>query len=168
MASGTTMRSDSKIRFPWVQFLTAPLSPRCKAPNVIFPYNRSPVSNSHVLIAHRHQCTCFPCASSLPEPYITPCIQPAHTPRLFLSLFFSLQKFLAFVLLFWERRVVVRIATSNLVAHRLRNRKTMIMYALSLAFIVFITVAATQQIEASRFRRMYFSGAPVTYVLSAH
>jgi hypothetical protein len=37
-----------------------------------------------------------------------------------------LEKFLAKVILFWERRVVVTIATANLVAHRLRNRKTMV------------------------------------------
>jgi hypothetical protein len=37
-----------------------------------------------------------------------------------------LEKLLARVILFWERRVVVTIATANLVAHRLRNRKTMV------------------------------------------
>ena len=76
-----------------------------------------------------------------------------------------LQKTLAFILLFWERRVVVRLATSNLIAHRLRNRKTMVMYALSLSFIVFITVAATQQIQSARYQQMYYSGAPITYVV---
>ncbi len=74
------------------------------------------------------------------------------------------QKSLAWLVLFWERSVVVTLATSNLVAHRLRNRKTMIMYALSLSFIVFITVAATQEIKSAQYEQMYYSGAAITYV----
>jgi hypothetical protein len=74
------------------------------------------------------------------------------------------QKLLAKLLLFWERKVVVSLAVSNLIAHRIRNRKTMVMYALALAFIVFITVAANQQIQIAQFRQMRDDGAPISSV----
>ena len=35
-----------------------------------------------------------------------------------------LQKLIANIILFWERRVIVNLAVSNLIAHRIRNRKT--------------------------------------------
>ena len=73
-----------------------------------------------------------------------------------------MQKFLALILLFWERGVVVKLAVSNLVAHRIRNRKTMVMYALALAFIIFITTAANQQIQVAQYNQMKADGAPIT------
>lgn len=75
-----------------------------------------------------------------------------------------LQRVLARVLLFWERRVVVNLAVSNLIAHRVRNRKTMVMYSLALAFIVFLTVASNQEIQVAQYNQMQANGAPILYV----
>jgi hypothetical protein len=49
----------------------------------------------------------------------------------------------------------------NLVAHRPRNRKTTIMYALSLAFILFITTAYQNQTASSAFRTLQVRGGYV-------
>lgn len=40
------------------------------------------------------------------------------------------------------------------VAHRVRNRKTSIMYALALGFIIFITVAYQMEIRTAQFRSL--------------
>ena len=45
------------------------------------------------------------------------------------------------MVLFWERRPIPNIVTKNLIAHRLRNRKTAVMYSLSLSFVMMITVS---------------------------
>lgn len=74
------------------------------------------------------------------------------------------QRLLAKVLLFWERGVVVKLAVSNLIAHRIRNRKTMVMYSLALAFIVFLTVAANQEIGAAQALQLQSDGAPIVCV----
>lgn len=63
-----------------------------------------------------------------------------------------LESSIAWVTLFWERRVIRNLALKNLVAHRIRNRKTAIMYSLALAFIVFINIAAAAQVAISRYR----------------
>lgn len=63
-----------------------------------------------------------------------------------------LESAIAWATLFWERRVIRNLALKNLVAHRIRNRKTAIMYSLALAFIVFINIAAAAQVAISRFR----------------
>lgn len=64
----------------------------------------------------------------------------------------------------WEHTAVVSILWSNLSAgHRSRNRKTVIMYALSIAFIVFITVAASAQIQSATFTAQSRQGAPLTF-----
>ncbi|GAM17947.1 hypothetical protein SAMD00019534_011220 [Acytostelium subglobosum LB1] len=57
-----------------------------------------------------------------------------------------LERLIVFALLFWEKRAIPQIVLKNLVAHKLRNRKTAIMYAISLAFIIFVNVSySTQQ-----------------------
>lgn len=52
-----------------------------------------------------------------------------------------LEKCIVWLLLWWERRSIPTLVLKNLIAHRVRNRKTTIMYALALGFIIFITVA---------------------------
>eukprot|EP01133_Synstelium_polycarpum_P002551 gene2551-2924_t len=57
-----------------------------------------------------------------------------------------LERLIVRVVLFWEAKAIPAIVLKNLVAHKLRNRKTAIMYAVSLAFIIFVNVSyATQQ-----------------------
>lgn len=94
------------------------------------------------------------------------------------------EKAVIYMSLFWEKAVLRRLAISNLIAHRVRNRcvhllsppvtppttrggaqltcgllvfavagccsKTMIMYGLSLAFIVFISTAANMEVTTRR------------------
>ncbi|KAN0000827.1 hypothetical protein ACTFIZ_001280 [Dictyostelium cf. discoideum] len=46
---------------------------------------------------------------------------------------------------FWEKRAIKSLVIKNLIAHKLRNRKTAIMYAVSLAFIIFVNVSYSMQ-----------------------
>ena len=62
-----------------------------------------------------------------------------------------LERAVSVVLLrWWERPAIVHLAVTNLIAHRPRNRKTTLMFALALALIVFVTVAANQEVAAVR------------------
>ena len=70
----------------------------------------------------------------------------------------------AVVLLFlawWERAELLRLALGNLVAHRLRNRKTFLMFSLAVSFVVLITVAAEQQLRTAAYAQQQRNGAPV-------
>jgi len=75
----------------------------------------------------------------------------------------TLERLLTYGLLaWWEKWAILQLSLANLVAHRRRNRKTTIMYALSLAFIVFITVAANQEVQSATFAVQQRNGAPIT------
>ncbi len=75
----------------------------------------------------------------------------------------TLERVLTYALLaWWEKWAILQLSLANLVAHRRRNRKTTIMYALSLAFIVFITVAANQEVQSATFLVQQRAGAPIT------
>lgn len=52
-----------------------------------------------------------------------------------------LETFFVWVFLFWEKSSITTLLRKNLIAHRLRNRKTAIMFATSIAFIVFLSVS---------------------------
>ncbi|GET92264.1 hypothetical protein, conserved [Leishmania tarentolae] len=56
------------------------------------------------------------------------------------------QTSVSYVLLFWESKAVFSFMQKSLSAHRRRNRKTSLMYALSLAFIIFITLVVQIQL----------------------
>ncbi|CBZ37660.1 hypothetical protein, conserved [Leishmania donovani] len=56
------------------------------------------------------------------------------------------QTCISYLLLFWESRAVFSFMQKSLSAHRRRNRKTSLMYALSLAFVIFITVVVQIQL----------------------
>ncbi|EFA79184.1 DUF214 family protein [Heterostelium album PN500] len=63
-----------------------------------------------------------------------------------LNLEHLLERLIVFVFLFWEKKAIPSLVIKNLVAHKMRNRKTAIMYAISLAFIIFVNVSySTQQ-----------------------
>lgn len=51
----------------------------------------------------------------------------------------------------WESTGVFTLIQKNLSAHRLRNRKTTLMYAMALGFIIFVTVAFQIQLESVRY-----------------
>ena len=51
----------------------------------------------------------------------------------------------------WEKEAITAVVRKNLIAHRLRNRKTSILYASSLAVIIFIAVTLQLQIVSFKF-----------------
>ncbi|KAA6390762.1 MAG: putative DUF214 family protein [Streblomastix strix] len=56
---------------------------------------------------------------------------------------FVFERLIAFVFLFWESKAVKFMAVKNLTTHRLRNRKTTLLFSISLSFIVFVNVMAS-------------------------
>lgn len=65
--------------------------------------------------------------------------------------------------LFWEQASVFHLISKNLVAHRPRNRKTTLMYALSLGFILFITVAFNIQLRSIEYGSLMTLGGDARY-----
>lgn len=61
-----------------------------------------------------------------------------------------------------ERSFVSRIVRMNLVSHRLRNRRTIIIYSLALSFINFIYVTLLMQTETSQTFRLRSEGSALT------
>lgn len=59
----------------------------------------------------------------------------------------------------WENASVPQVVLKNLVAHRVRNRKTTIMYALSLGFIIFINVTYQMQMSTMTYQTEQSNGA---------
>lgn len=59
----------------------------------------------------------------------------------------------------WENGAIVKLAMGNLIAHRLRNRKTFLMYSLAVSFIVLLTVAAEQQVRTATYADQQRNGA---------
>lgn len=60
-----------------------------------------------------------------------------------------LERYFAKLVFFWENVGVRALLVKNMIAHRRRNRKTTLMYSLSLAFIIFITVS--YELQATSF-----------------
>jgi hypothetical protein len=89
-----------------------------------------------------------------------------------LNLQHPLELILVGIFFFWERAAISSIVLKNLVAHRERNRykniklpimifvtsKTTIMYALSLGFIIFISVAYSMTIDSFNFQIQQSNG----------
>eukprot|EP01006_Ploeotia_vitrea_P022059 TRINITY_DN54469_c0_g1_i1.p1 TRINITY_DN54469_c0_g1~~TRINITY_DN54469_c0_g1_i1.p1 ORF type:complete len:469 (+),score=244.49 TRINITY_DN54469_c0_g1_i1:3-1409(+) len=63
------------------------------------------------------------------------------------------------VFLWWERRSTRTVVLKNLTAHRIRNRKTTIMYALALGFIIFIMVSYRMELKTAELRTLKGAGA---------
>eukprot|EP01028_Stygiella_incarcerata_P008990 TRINITY_DN40584_c0_g1_i1.p1 TRINITY_DN40584_c0_g1~~TRINITY_DN40584_c0_g1_i1.p1 ORF type:complete len:1002 (-),score=203.36 TRINITY_DN40584_c0_g1_i1:2080-5085(-) len=62
------------------------------------------------------------------------------------------ERFFMYLLFFWESAVVKSLTLKAFVAHRSRNRKTSIMFSLSLAFVMFIVVSVDLQVKSLVFR----------------
>eukprot|EP01029_Cantina_marsupialis_P030904 TRINITY_DN85_c0_g1_i1.p1 TRINITY_DN85_c0_g1~~TRINITY_DN85_c0_g1_i1.p1 ORF type:complete len:1078 (-),score=239.60 TRINITY_DN85_c0_g1_i1:358-3591(-) len=75
-----------------------------------------------------------------------------------LNLEHSLSQLALRTLFFWEQKSVYQLCKKNLVAHRVRNRKAVIMYALSLGFIVFVYVFAMTNIESIKIQEERSTG----------
>ncbi|EGG20920.1 DUF214 family protein [Cavenderia fasciculata] len=70
-----------------------------------------------------------------------------------------LERLIVFAFLFWEKKAIPAIVRKNLVAHKLRNRKTAIMYAVSLAFIIFVNVSYSTQQASLNYQVLQRSGS---------
>ncbi|KAJ3148485.1 hypothetical protein HDU86_007415 [Geranomyces michiganensis] len=65
------------------------------------------------------------------------------------------------LIIFFENAAVHALVAQNLVAHRMRNRKTATMFAFSLAFIIFLTVNLTVELNSMEFNKMKSIGAQI-------
>jgi len=72
-----------------------------------------------------------------------------------------LEHFVAAVVLCWTGNATRTTLHKNLVAHRVRNRKTTLMYALSVGFILFVIVTLSMQIESFEMQHRQLMGTPV-------
>jgi len=68
---------------------------------------------------------------------------------------------------FWLPSSLRQLVRKNLISHKLRNRKTFLMYSLSLAFIVFIYVSFTMQFVAQEYQILQQNGAPLRITFSS-
>jgi len=64
-----------------------------------------------------------------------------------ISFQYLIEKLLAYVLLFWINVTDFILILKNLSAHRFKNRRSSILYALSVALIVFLSVGIQIQIQ---------------------
>jgi ABC-type lipoprotein release transport system permease subunit len=69
-----------------------------------------------------------------------------------------LERLLVQVLFWWEKAAIRSIVVKNLIAHRKRNRKTTIMYALSLGFIIFVMVSYSSILDGFAYQREQKAG----------
>jgi len=65
---------------------------------------------------------------------------------------------LTYLFFFWEYTIVRSLVLKNLMAHRLRNRKTAVMFSMSLAFIIFVSVAFKLQVQTYEFEILRSAG----------
>jgi hypothetical protein len=73
-----------------------------------------------------------------------------------------LAKLIILVFLFWEKSAVTTLVRKNLIAHTVRNRKTTVMFALSLGFIIFIMVAYSLSVDSFTYEIQQESGTLVS------
>ncbi|KAJ5072648.1 hypothetical protein M0811_01663 [Anaeramoeba ignava] len=65
-----------------------------------------------------------------------------------LNIEYPIEKAIAYIFLIFNKTYVRTMVLKNLIAHRVRNRKTTIMYALSLGFIIFIAIQFNLQLTS--------------------
>lgn len=70
-----------------------------------------------------------------------------------------LERILAYIFFFWENSAIRSLVLKNLIAHRIRNRKTTIMYSLSLGFIIFVAVSFKLQISTFQYTELQKAGS---------
>lgn len=65
---------------------------------------------------------------------------------------------------FWENQGIQEIVKKNLISHRIRNRKTTIMFSLSLAFIIFISISFDLQTQSVRYETLQRFGTRINLI----
>jgi hypothetical protein len=79
-----------------------------------------------------------------------------------------LERMVVFLFLWWETLALRTLVINNLVTHRVRNRKTSIMFALSLGFILFITLAFQIEIYSAKARTLKNQGGEMLVYADRH
>jgi ABC-type antimicrobial peptide transport system permease subunit len=67
-----------------------------------------------------------------------------------------------YAFLWWESEAVFTLIRKNLIAHRPRNRKTTLMFAMSIGFLIFLSVTADIQIQSIVYETERNLGGPLT------
>ena len=60
------------------------------------------------------------------------------------------EKLIAYIVLFWTNKTDFLLTMKNLSAHRLKNRRSSLLYALSVSFIIFVSVGSSIQMQTIR------------------
>ncbi len=68
------------------------------------------------------------------------------------------QKFFTYLFFFWIKSYFLEILFKNLYAHKVRNRKTSLMYCLSVGFFILITVGYNGQTSSLKYQRLSLRG----------
>ena len=63
------------------------------------------------------------------------------------SIQYILEQIVAYMFLFWTNATDFLLTLKNLSSHRFRNRRTSLLYALSISFIVFVSVGLQIQLQ---------------------
>ena len=60
---------------------------------------------------------------------------------------YAVEKLVAYVALFWTNKTDFILTLKNLSAHRLKNRRSSLLYALSISMIIFVSVGISIQMQ---------------------
>ena len=60
---------------------------------------------------------------------------------------YLLEKLIAYITLFWTDKTDFMLTMKNLSAHRMKNRRTSLLYALSVSMVIFVSVGLSIQIQ---------------------
>ena len=63
------------------------------------------------------------------------------------SVQYLFEKFVAYATLFWVNKTDFILTLKNMSAHRFKNRRSSILYSLSVAFIIFVSVVISIQMQ---------------------
>lgn len=67
-------------------------------------------------------------------------------------------------ILFWESKCMSKIIVKNIVAHKLRNKKTSTMFSFSIGFIVFLQSLLSVQIDGIAYKNIQYMGGDMNIV----
>lgn len=72
-----------------------------------------------------------------------------------------IQKLLSKICLFWSKKHLLTIITSNLISHRVRNRSTSLMFSLSIAVFIMLIISTKIENSSGRLNNIKRTGADV-------
>ena len=66
---------------------------------------------------------------------------------------------LTYLILFYEKKSIKRVVLNNLMAHKMRNRLTAIVYSIALGFIIFLIVCYKLEIDQFKSKSINKNGS---------